>query len=329
MKTPLAAAAAALILVPLSLGTASAAAPAVGGEKGEYWQMTTRGTFGGMTMPATTVKFCKPKGDWKEPPGSEKNNCKVTSFAPLPNRMTWSMVCTDPKATANGEILFKGPDAFSGTLNMTMEQGTMSMQMDGKRLGGACDVDEQRRTFEKRAAQAQAQSGAAMEQGCAEGARNGSATMFVGETAMCSSPAQKKAFCAGFGTPAGFAGVKQLDALEGMPGTKQSAAFCGGTVEQFHKQACAAGANGDAEGLNFVAAECPAEAQAIAQRECAGRRYTALAGSKYQSFCGQYARSEMRGGAQAQPRQQPQQPQQQPETTKDKAKKVLKGIFGR
>ena len=63
---------------------------------------------------------------------------------------------------------------------------------------------------------------------------------------------------------------------------------------------------------------CPDEAAPIAQRECAGRSYTALAGTKYASFCGTYAAAHPMPGASP-----------APESTKTKAKKTLKSIFGK
>jgi hypothetical protein len=260
--------------------------------------------------------------------------------------MTWSMRCTEPPVTGNGTITFEGTDRFSGEVAASMPQGDMTMKLSGKRVG-ECDYGAERAqvdAIERRGAQLQAAQSEALGKTCAEGARIGYASMFVGPAAACTGPQHKQAFCAGLATPTGYEGAATSGALLGVD-LPQAAAFCGKEPQALRAEACRAALAADT--LQFVvdqcperkadvcpralatkqlalfAKHCPVEAQALAQKECAGRQYTSQMETEYREFCAEYARVAMQEGAVAAEGADP-----AADDKDDKKKSVKKRILG-
>jgi hypothetical protein len=327
--------------------------PAVA-EPGEQWETTIEMTMNAaghsMTMPPQASKTCRPKGAaWEEPPaGPADSDCEMTDVKRVGHTMTWSMRCTNPPVTGKGSIEFQGSDSYRGTMSASTAQGEMSMKMTGKRIGD-CDYSEQRGAGQKQArmpAEGAAASDAMVAQTCADGARGGMARYFVGEDAVCKGPQHKAAFCAGLATPDGYTGATGALALGIDIG--RSAAFCGTDSDRLLAAVCQSAL--DTAALRFVldrcpsmqgavcgralateqfefllGGRCPAEASWLAAEQCAGRKYTAQIASKYGGFCVGYAQEEMQAQQEAQTAEGA-SPEKQ---AADKAKKRLKGLFGR
>jgi hypothetical protein len=110
-------------------------------DAGELWETTSQMSMPGMPMqmPATTLKVCSAK-EWKEPPGAsdKQRNCKSSNMKTVGNKITWDMVCTGPTMTGTGEIVRDGTDSYNGAIKFTAPQGTMTVKLTGRKLGG-CD----------------------------------------------------------------------------------------------------------------------------------------------------------------------------------------------
>ncbi|MCC7200574.1 MAG: DUF3617 family protein, partial [Gammaproteobacteria bacterium] len=140
--------------------TAATAAPAAG-KTGEFWEIKQSMRMEGMSMPAMSNKVCVPQNppsDRLVPKGDD--NCKTTSFKQSGNKTTYSIACTGKDAmTGTGEFERLGPDAYRGRSTMRSADGEMSMEFEGRKVGGACDPEEPMK-------RAQAQMGAAMAGAC-------------------------------------------------------------------------------------------------------------------------------------------------------------------
>lgn len=312
-----------------AMGGVFAADTAIGKEPGELWESTVQMTMkgaDGMAMPPQTQQVCRPK-NWTEPPGAEQNkDCEMTQLERSGPKMTWTVVCKGKTpGTGTGEIVFEGPQRYSGT--MTMETGghEMVMKLSGRSLGKECDAAQLKRqvaAMERQAKAATLQHEQSMAQLCAEGVREMSTVMFAGPAAFCKDAAQKDAFCARLGTREGF---QAASAGGNANNLKQAGEYCGMDPAVIRKELCTDAAR--SESLEFLGKSCPDEARPIAERECAGRKYTALQGTKYGAFCVAYA-GELLGGSadQAAKTEEPADPKA---GAMDKAKKKLKGLFGR
>jgi Protein of unknown function (DUF3617) len=109
--------------------------------KGDLWETTSQMSMEGapMKMPATTVKICSPK-EWREPPGGadKAHNCKSSNMQTTGNKITWDVKCTGPDMTGAGEIVREGTDAYNGSIKFASEHGTMTIKLNGKKVG-ECD----------------------------------------------------------------------------------------------------------------------------------------------------------------------------------------------
>jgi hypothetical protein len=108
------------------------------------------------------------------------------------------------------------------------------------------------------------------------------------------------------------------------------AKYCAVQAEPLRERLC--NEANTADDLDFLGAQCPALAQPLAQRECAGRGFTTPPAEKYREFCSNYAREMMDGGAGAAAENgAPATPTAKPsadDVLKEGAKR-LKGLFGR
>jgi hypothetical protein len=111
-----------------------------------------------------------------------------------------------------------------------------------------------------------------------------------------------------------------------MPGPQAAAKACQLDLDEVARELCAAAAR--KENLVYLAGWCPAEAKVIARRECAGRDYTSLQGSKYRDFCSRLKGADMeaKGESDAVPEKRKKKEDQEGAT--EKGKKLLKGVLG-
>lgn len=317
------------------------AAPAAAAEKGSWWEMTTEMEMVGapFAMPATTLKLCQPDGDWRRPPeGKQEKDCVMKDVKVSGNTMSWRMVCSGEMAMEGEGEMTRTADAFSGRTHLKSSQGEMNMKMRGKRVGGACDPEEERRKMEAQAGRyraqaekAQAQADAAQAQQCDTALREMQGMAFIGAYPSCKAPSQKAAYCARARTLDGYAKLMEQAEMEkasngAVPGPKAAAKACGLDLAALPKELCPEAAR--KESLGFLAAHCPAEAKAIAKRECAGRDYTALRASRYRDFCARLMGDQLEaaGDEEAAPRKKKKEAKD--EDAVDKGKKLLKGVLG-
>ena len=278
---------------------------------GDLWEVTTQmsmpGMPEGMSLPSQTRKTCAAK-EWTKPPVSQDDRkCQFTDFQRTDTKATWKMSCEG--MSGEGEIDRTGPDAYKGWMKMSAPQGTMVMNLTGRRIGD-CDAGEAKKEREAQIAQIQAQATAggkaaadAMKQSCSVATDGVDLQMWRTLEPMCTSPQAgltaadyKAALCTKAKT---YDGYKLLADREGDPTNDLAAvaSFCGADPEAMTRSACEQAVT--ARDLNIIGKHCPAEAQAIAKAHCAGRSYTSMAGDPYASFCAIYAKDMMEGGAKA------------------------------
>lgn len=96
-----------------------------------------------MQMPATKTSSCITAEQLGKDPTSglpsgaqdARSQCKVMDYKFVGSTATWKVVCSGAQQmTADGEMTFMA-ESYVGSMKMTMPQGTMSMKLEGKRLG--------------------------------------------------------------------------------------------------------------------------------------------------------------------------------------------------
>jgi uncharacterized protein DUF3617 len=316
-------------------------APAGAAEKGTWWEMTTELEMVGMpfAMPATTLRLCQPDGDWRRPPeGKQEGDCVMKDVRTSGNGMKWKMVCTGQEPMEGDGELTRTADTFDGRTHLRSRQGEMNMKMRGKKVGGACDPEELKRKaeaqadrYQAQAKEAKAQADASQARQCDDAIREMQATAVAGSRTVCQDPGKKAAFCARARTEAAFAKLMAQGEMEkasngAMPGPKAVAKACGLDLAAVQKQLCVEAAG--KESLAFLGPWCPAEAKVIAKRECAGRDYTALQGSRYRDFCARLAGDRLEAQADEGAPTRKKKEQEPKEDAVDKGKKLLKGVLG-
>jgi hypothetical protein len=287
----------------LSLAVAPGALPATAAppakEPGDLWEVTSRMSMEGMPMqmPAQTHKVCSPK-TWTEPPGAGADEkCKTLDFKNTATKSTWKMRCPGPPAmTGEGEITRTGPDAYTGTMKFTSDEGVMTMAISGRRVGD-CDSAAARRQVAQQQAQMEATQKQAegtqrdvLLQGCTAAGNSLDLRQVQAHATICDEATMKAAFCKRLESEEGFVSVCREDA---QPPTslEDAAAYCGKVPDSIRKKICDEALK--KEDFALLGKCCPAQTQELAQRECAGRKYTEMEGSKYQGFCVTYARDTM------------------------------------
>lgn len=314
----------------LALAPARAVAASPGREPGTYWEHTAEMQMGGFAMPPQTQKVCMPKASWQEPPkAGQDDSCKITDVKRTASRMSWKMECRDGMKGA-GEMTHS-PDAFSGTITMRGDGQDMRMKVKGRRLGGDCDAGELKRQVaeaQQAADAAQAEHARGLEAACEDAAESMHLMMFVspikGVPPQCPDATR---FCARLETREGLAAFRQGSEEDGARASagklckKDLAAIeaklCGATAKDLER-----GKRADAASLEFVFASCPDQAKALAKRECAGRKFTALPPAQ-RDFCIRWAQGNLEADAQPEP------VEEAPSPADAVKSRIIKGIFGR
>jgi hypothetical protein len=296
-------------------------------ETGDLWEVTTQMSMEGMegmNMPARTNRVCSDR-QWNKPPvNMSEHGCQTLDYKNTPSKSTWTIRCDGPPVmTGEGEIVRSGPDAYTGWMKMTSPDGVMSMKLAGKKVG-ECDAAAAKQDRAQTQARIQAQAAKAETDAAATKAQMCKIPVdtldFKQQTAQasfCEDPALKTALCGRVDTLDGFTLLCERRPESGND-LKATAAYCAMDADAIQKKYCDEALA--KESLDLLGTCCPAQAQGVAQRECAGRKYTALTGSKYQAFCANYARDVMAGG-----KDDPNAPP--PESNKSKVKKSLKSLI--
>lgn len=300
-------------------------------EPGDLWELKTQMSMSGphtMSMPEQTQQSCRPRNqEWNEPPASKGNDqCKMTGWSRSGNTASWKVECAGG-ISGTGEMTFEGNESYSGTMTMQAPQGSMVMNMKGRRIGDCdyADTRKQRDEIKATADRAQAQSQASQKQQaeaaaemCTNAAKQGNTTMILGPTAPCKDPKNLELFCASLATPAGYA----FSSKPGMPPGQtiaDAAKACGKDAGSLKSQAC--GIAEQTYAGSFLKENCPDQALALAQKNCAGRRYTTIDDPTVRNFCVYYASEILGQGDSGQPAEK--------EGAAKKGKKLLKGLLGR
>ena len=101
---------------------------------GDLWQVTTKMSMPGMTMPGQSSQVCAAK-TWTKPPGGERQGCTTSNFARNGNTATWDTVCTGQQSMmGHGEITLSG-DTYKGTIKLSGNGFAMTIELEGKKLG--------------------------------------------------------------------------------------------------------------------------------------------------------------------------------------------------
>ncbi len=284
-------------IVSLAAGGAHAADAAPSPPKnGDLWevtsQMTMEGMPAGMGMPAQTRRVCTGK-EWTKPPvASDEHNCQMTDFKTTATKSSWKVSCQG--MNGEGEITRTSPDAYTGWMKMSAPQGTMTMNLTGKRVGD-CDSAEAKKEREAQIAHIQAQVAAndktladMKRQTCMSPVESLDLKTLNMQAATCDGPEYKAAFCDKLKTDDGVKLTCKREKSDPESGLIALAQFCGADAAALKTPVC--GKAQAAEDFETLGACCPDQARALAAQRCAGRTYTSLIGNKYQSFCSMYAR---------------------------------------
>ncbi len=319
----------------LSLLAATLLAPAAAtAASGETWEITSQMEMPGMpfAMPPTTQRFCKPAGDWTNPPAQQEksSDCKVTDVKRSGNTMRWKVACTGKqKMSGDGEMTWTA-SAYTGAMNMHTGDGDMKMKTRGRKLGTPCDPGAQKRELDARVAQIQGQAReqqaqAARQQAeiCEKAGQDMSVEMFLPPAdrtpAYCTDATRKGGFCDRLRTRPGFR--KFYGDGQGKERQAKAGTLCHLGFPALQATLCKEALQ--PEDLDFIGLACPAQTKALVKRECAGRTYTGEGGNavseKYRGFCSRYAAEELRQeGAK----------RKAVDGAADQGKQLLKGVLG-
>ncbi len=280
-------------MIALGMANAADAPPA-----GERWRQTQSMEMMGMQMPARTSEFCKEPGTDTLPVQPDKN-CTMHDVKRTANGATFRMTCTgEHAAEAEGETTFLGPDHMRTKMHMKMAEGEMTMNMESEKLG-PCTGAETNIQAKKMVAKSQAES-AKMQaelarqqaQACAEAAQKAESPAML---AQCKDPQTLKTYCSNFQTHEAFRKQVEYEARSVKAGATDeqsrplstSAKLCGVDTAKVRERLCG---TAEAQGqMAFIATQCIGLARTIAARECAGRSYTSVAGSRYYPICAAFA----------------------------------------
>jgi hypothetical protein len=295
-----------------------AASSSLAEEPGNLWEVTTSMEAAGMSMPGRTQQVCTAaNAEGPEAMSGNDDRCQMSDIQRSSGKFSYKVKCPDGSGT--GEMTYQGKDSYASVVTMTAGGDTMKMSSKGKRIG-SCDASK----MKKQVAAVEAQGAAALAQACAGVPEQ----MLPAQLAALNCDAKyKKQLCERFGTKAGFrtaASRKPMGDPTMDSGTlPEVGKFCGVQPEAVRERLCTEADKG--QDLNFIGEQCPALAQPIAQRECAGRGFSSPPAEKYRDFCGTYARSMMQGGGDD---AAPTSPAPTKESTLKEGAKRLKGLFG-
>ena len=280
------------ILCKALLLTCAGSSLAYGAVEGEKWKITSQMQMSGMSMPAMSNEICKQPGDDSVPVQTEKN-CEVYDINRTGNVQSFKMRCTGKdKMEGSAQFTYLGADHYQGKMVVSTQGETMTMNMEGRKIG-SCDGGEINLKAKEMQAQAQqqmAQSEKMMAEQCRKFAAEG--TMPYMMQTQCKDPEDHKTFCAAVQTHDKFQTVADAEKSAGgntQPGMRplsESAALCGFPIDATRAQLCSTAEQ--AGKLKFITSQCPGQAATLAATHCAGRSYTSIS-EKYRDFCSSYA----------------------------------------
>ncbi len=115
---------------------------------GGLWEIKTKmeipgmppemaGKFGNQTM-THCVKPGERKWSEQRNPNERERQCEQTEMKTDGNKVSWKMKCKDGMS-GEGSVTHNGKDAYKMDMTMNMQQGSMKMQSEGKRIADTCE----------------------------------------------------------------------------------------------------------------------------------------------------------------------------------------------
>ena len=103
------------------------------------------------------IRYCLSPEDAKRPPTDgphERGDCKTDYTNRSGNRLTFKTVCSEPPSTADGEVVFEGPEAYTMKMHRIATvkgaERTMDVEMHAHFVAADCgDVKPARRPDRK------------------------------------------------------------------------------------------------------------------------------------------------------------------------------------
>ena len=116
---------------------------------GGLWEMKTKMDIPGMPPEVAakfgtqTMTYCVKPGErkWTEqrnPNDRDDRKCEQTDMKIDGNKVSWKMKCKDG-TSGEGTVTHNGKDAYKMDMTMNMQQGSMKMQTEGKRIADTCE----------------------------------------------------------------------------------------------------------------------------------------------------------------------------------------------
>lgn len=316
------------VILLATLACAAVGATALAQQKvaGEKWRMKMSMQAEGFTMPARTVEMCLPVGKTQEAmlnqSSQENSNCSVSNYRQSGNKFSADMKCTGKDAMeGHVEMEQLGPDSTRGTMSAKTAEGSMKMQYEYTKLGGACEAVDYSNYQPPAVAAAMPQIDfcqRALEQ---VGSDNlyGQAVAMVTQYPKpdgsgmqdCTSHASFPKFCSAVQTPAGYASLdyeqwnqsrfgtnasggdaalrmRSKPLTESLKACKLDSSDAG--ISKLQQQVAAAARKDGQWGfvLYYDADTSYPELQALAKKECSGRSFTNAADKQYLGLCSRY-----------------------------------------
>lgn len=254
----------------------------------EQWEVTMSMEMAGMpSMPAMTMKVCKPKDKGEESLIPTEKDCKVLEQKRSGSKFSFRIQCDRKGETmiGTGETEYINKDSYRGTLRMTGTADGQKMDLKqsytGKRAG-TCSAEAQKKELDSKIAAIQAQGNEAIAKICNDGMGSMQPMLFIGDGAICKD--RKNEFC----SAATKAGQDLRDPAAWPRYEKktwrEAVKACGGDDAAVVRDACKS-AGGKREHLMFIAGNCKDEASALRKANCDGRTYTSV-DAAYRDFCG-------------------------------------------
>ena len=127
------------VLVILIAVTSVSIAGSVPDMEEGLWEITTKMSMPGMSMPPVTNTQCLTKKDFVPESSQPNQECSVTDIMATGNTVTWKMRCKsqDSEMKGTGTMTYSG-NSFKGTFKMTVtgeENMDMISHMSGRRIG--------------------------------------------------------------------------------------------------------------------------------------------------------------------------------------------------
>ncbi len=115
---------------------------------GGLWEIKTKMEMPGMPpemagkLGNQIITHCVKPGErkWSEQrnPNERERQCEQTEMKTEGNKVSWKMKCKSGMS-GEGSVTHNGKDAYKMDMTMNMQQGSMKMQSEGKRIADTCE----------------------------------------------------------------------------------------------------------------------------------------------------------------------------------------------